>query len=63
MFEVWWVEFKLNDGRAGTLQHKFKNLFKGFGVSLSLKRYESRDDLLAFYPQDARPASYAWLPP
>ena len=62
MFEAWWLEFKLKDGRAGTLQHKLKSLFKGSGVSVSLKPYESGDGFLAFDPQDAPPASYAWLP-
>ena len=63
MFEAWWLEFKLKDGRAGTLQNKLRTLFKGSGVSVSLKPYEAGDGFLAFDPPDAPPASYAWLPP
>ena len=63
MFEAWWLEFKLKDGRAGTLQNKLKALFKGSGVSVSLKLYEAGDGFLAFDPPDDPPASYAWLPP
>ena len=61
MFEACWLEFKLKDGRTGTLQTKLIILFKGSGVSVPLKPYEAGDGFPAFDPQETSPASYACL--
>ena len=50
MFEAWWLEFKQKDGHSGSLQTKFRSLFKSAGARVSLKPYESGDGLLSFAP-------------
>ena len=62
MFEAWWEEFKVKDGQTGSCQIKLKQVFKGFGVRVSLKPYESADGVLSIDPPGNPNGSFAWLP-
>ena len=62
MFDAWWDEFKLKDGQTGACQIKLKQIFKGFGVRVSLKPYESADGVLSIDPPGNPNGAFAWLP-
>ena len=62
MFEAWWLEFKNKDCKAGATPSKLCALFRGGGVKVSLKPYESGDGKLSFDPHDSPVSSYQWLP-
>ena len=62
MFEAWWMEFKAKDCKSGSSPSKLCSLFRGGGVKVSLKPYESGDGKLSFDPHDAPLSSYQWLP-
>ena len=48
MFEAWWLEFKNKDCKAGSTPSKLCSLFRGDGVKVSLKPYESGGGKLSF---------------
>ena len=62
MFDAWWDEFKVKDGQTGACQIKLKQVFKGFGVRVSLKPYESADGVLSIDPPGNPNGAFAWLP-
>ena len=62
MFEEWWTEFKSRDGDAGTLNIKFRSLFRGTLLRESLKSYESADGKLCIEPPGNPNVGYSWLP-
>ena len=62
MVKVWWEEFRERDGDTGSMNLKLRQMFKGFGVRVSLKPYESVDGTLSLEPPGNPNVGYSWLP-
>ena len=62
MIDAWWEDFSEKDGQAGPCMVKLKSVFRGSGIRLSTKPYESADGYLSMEPLANPPSCYSWLP-